>query len=148
MNFVDLIKGTTTNNQCDRLQFTNNRVISPDTGNNGIIDIGGDIDDLVFTDNRISLGVADGEAVISVATGKDVTNCEISYNQIYRLNTAGDLLIDSDTTANSGIIAHNRIGHADTGSEVLIDADGVRQFDNLGTATNTASGYVLPAIDS
>ena len=148
MNFVDLIKGTTTNNQCDRLEFTNNVVISPDTGNNGIIDIGGDIDGLVFNNNYIALGVADGEAVISVATGKDVTNCEIAHNNIYRLNTAGDLLIDSDTTANSGIIAHNRIGHADTGSEVLIDADGVRQFDNLGTATNTASGYVLPAIDS
>ena len=64
------------------------------------------------------------------------------------MNTAGDLLIDSDTTANSGIIAQNRIGHADTASEILIDADGVRQFDNVGTATNTASGYILPAIDS
>ena len=148
MNFVDLIKGTTTNNQCDRLECTNNVILSPDTGNNGVIDIGGDIDALVFNNNYISMGVQDSEAIISVATGKDVTNCEIAYNHIYRLNTAGDLLIDSDTTANSGVIAHNRIGHADTGSEVLIDADGVRQFDNLGTATNTASGYVLPAIDS
>ena len=148
MNFVALIKGTTTNNQCDRLEFTNNVILSPDTGNNGVIDIGGDIDALVFNNNYISMGVQDSEAIISVATGKDVTNCEIAYNHIYRLNTAGDLLIDSDTTANSGVIAHNRIGHADTGSEVLIDADGVRQFDNLGTATNTASGYVLPAIDS
>jgi hypothetical protein len=148
MNFVDLIKGTTTNNECDRLEFTNNVVISPDTGNNGVLDIGGDIDGLVFNGNFISMGVANSEAIISVATGKDVTNCEITYNNIYRLNTAGDLLIDSDTTANSGLIAHNIIGHADTGSEILIDADGVRQFDNLGTATDTASGYVLPAIDS
>ena len=148
MNFVDLIKGTTTDNQADRLEFTNNVVISPDTGNNGIIDIGGDIAGLVFTNNSIRLGTANSEAIISVATGKDVTDCEISYNHIYRLNTAGDLLIDSDTTDNSGIIAHNRIGHADTAGEVLIDADGVRQFDNIGTATDTASGYVLPAIDS
>ena len=148
MNFVDLIKGTTTNNECDRLEFTNNVVISPDTANNGVLDIGGDIDGLVFNGNFISMGVANSEAIISVATGKDVTNCEITYNNIYRLNTAGDLLIDSDTTANSGLIAHNIIGHADTGSEILIDADGVRQFDNLGTATDTASGYVLPAIDS
>ena len=139
---------TTTNNECDRLEFTSNVVISPDTGNNGVLDIGGDIDGLVFNHNFISMGVANSEAIISVATGKDVTNCEVIYNNIYRLNTAGDLLIDSDTTANSGIIAHNRIGHADTASEVLIDADGVRQFDNLGSATDTASGYVLPAIDS
>ena len=148
MNFVDLIVGTTTNNECDRLEFTNNVIISPDTGNNGVIDIGGDIDGLVFNDNDINMGVANSEAIISVATGKDVTNCRVLRNYIYRLNTAGDLLIDSDTTDNSGIIAHNRIGHADTAGEVLIDADGVRQFDNLGTGTDTASGYVLPAIDS
>jgi len=101
-----------------------------------------------MNDNFIELGVNDSNAVIGVASGKDLTSVRILRNYIYRLNTAGDLLVDSDTTANSGVIAHNRIGHADTASEVLIDADGVRQFDNLGTATNTASGYVLPAIDS
>ena len=148
MNFVDLIKTTTTDNQADRLEFTNNVVISPDTGNNGVIEVGGDIAGLVFNNNYIRLGVANSEAIISVATGKDVNDCEICYNHVYRLNTAGDQLIDSDTTDNSGIIAHNRLGHADTAGEVLIDADGVRQFDNLGTATDTASGYILPAIDS
>ena len=148
MNFVDLIKGTTTNNECDRLEFTINVVISPDVGNNGVIDIGGDIDGLIFNDNNINMGVQNSEAIISVATGKDVTNCLILRNTIYRLNTAGDLLIDIDTTDNSGIIAFNLIGHADTSGEVLVDADGVRQFENLGTATDTASGYPLPAIDS
>ena len=148
MNFVELIVCTTTNNECDRLEFTDNYVDSPDTGNDCIVQIGGDLDGLVFSNNYIQLGVADGESIIQVATGKDLTSCQIVGNYIYRLNTAGDLLVDSDTTANTGVIAHNRIGHADTGSEVLIDADGVRQFDNLGTATNTASGYVLPAIDS
>ena len=148
MNFVDLIKTTTTDNQADRLEFTNNVVISPDTGNDGVIEINGDIAGLVFSNNFIRLGVANSEAILSVATGKDVNDCDICYNHIYRLNTAGDQLIDSDTTDNSGIIAHNRLGHADTAGEVLIDADGVRQFDNLGTATDTASGYILPAIDS
>ena len=148
MNFVDLIKTTTTDNEADRLEFTNNVIMSPDTGNNGVIEINGDIAGLVFNNNYIRLGVANSEAILSVATGKDVNDCEINYNNIYRLNTAGDQLIDSDTTANSGIIAHNRLGHADTAGEVLIDADGVRQFDNLGTATDTASGYILPAIDS
>ena len=110
--------------------------------------IGGDLDGLIFNNNYIQLGTANNESVIQVATGKDLTSCQIIGNYIYRLNTAGDLLVDSDTSDNTGIIAHNRIGHADTASEVLIDADGVRQFDNLGVATDTASGYVLPAIDS
>jgi len=103
---------------------------------------------LVMTNNFIELGVNNSNAVIGVASGKDVTSCNVSDNKIFRLNTAGDLLIDSDTSDNSGIMSGNRIGHADTAGEVLIDADGVRQFDNLGTATNTASGFVLPAIDS
>ena len=148
MNFVELVVCTTTNNECDRFTFTNNYVDSPDTGNDCIVQIGGDLDGLVFNNNYIQLGVADNESVIQVATGKDLTSCQIIDNYIYRLNTAGDLIVDSDTTNNTGIIAGNRIGHADTGSEVLTDCDGVRQFDNLGTATNTASGYVLPAIDS
>jgi|TARA_Y100000310_G_scaffold247132_1_gene252657 hypothetical protein len=148
MNFVELIVCSAVANECDRLEFTNNYVSSPDTGNDCIIQIAEDLDGLVFSHNYIRLGVADGESVIQVATGKDVTACEIVRNHIYRLNTSGDLLIDSDTSANTGIVAHNRIGHADTAGEVLVDADGVRQFDNLGSATNTASGYVLPAIDS
>ena len=62
--------------------------------------------------------------------------------------TAGDLLIDNDTTANTGIIAHNRCRHADvTTSHSLIDCDGVGLFDNLSTSVDTASGFVLPAID-
>ena len=148
MNFVELIVCSSTANECDRLEFTNNYVSSPDTGNDCIVQTAEDLDGLVFNNNFIRLGVADNESIIQVATGKDITACEITHNHIYRLNTAGDLLVDSDTTNNTGIIAHNRIGHADTGSEILVDADGVRQFDNLGTATNTASGYVLPAIDS
>jgi len=148
MNFVELIVCSSTANECDRLEFTNNYVSSPDTGNDCIVQTAEDLDGLIFNNNYIRLGVADNESIIQVATGKDITACEIVNNHIYRLNTAGDLLIDSDTSNNTGIIAHNCIGHADTSGEVLVDADGVRQFDNLGTATNTASGYVLPAIDS
>ena len=148
MNFVELVVCSAVANECDRLEFTSNYVSSPDTGNDCVIQIAEDLDGLVFSNNYIRLGVADGESVIQVATGKDVTACEIVRNHIYRLNTSGDLLIDSDTSNNTGIVAHNRIGHADTSGEVLVDADGVRLFDNLGSATNTASGYVLPAIDS
>lgn len=148
MNWVDIVVGSASANECDRLEFVDNVVIGIDTANSNVISLAEDTDGLVFTHNYVRMGVQNSHAIIGVASGKDVTNCDISYNHIYRLNTAGDLLIDSDTSANTGIIAHNRIGHADTSGEVLIDADGVRQFDNLGTATATASGYVLPAIDS
>ena len=147
-NFLTSIRTSAVANACDGLSVTNSVATTVDTESVNFITVREDIDLLVMNDNFIELGVNNSNAVIGVASGKDVTSCRILRNYVYRLNTAGDLLIDSDTSDNSGIIAHNRIGHADTASEVLIDADGVRQFDNLGTATNTASGYILPAIDS
>ena len=147
-NFLSCIRTSASANACDGLSVTNSVVTDVDTSCVNFITIREDTDLLIMNDNFIELGVNNSNAVIGVASGKDVTSCQILRNYIYRLNTAGDILIDSDTSDNSGIIAHNRIGHTDTASEVLIDADGVRQFDNLGTATNTASGYILPAIDS
>ena len=147
-NFLTCIRTSASANACDGLSVTSCVVTDVDTSCVNFITVREDTDLLVMNDNFIELGVNDSNAIIGVASGKDLTSCRILRNYIYRLNTAGDLLVDSDTTANSGVIAHNRIGHADTASEVLIDCDGVRQFDNLGTATNTASGYVLPAIDS
>jgi len=147
-NFLTCIRTSAVANACDGLSVTNSVVTDVDTAAVNFITVREDVDLLVMNDNFIELGVNDSNAIIGVASGKDLTSCTILRNYIYRLNTAGDLLVDSDTTANSGIIAHNRIGHADTSGEVLVDADGVRQFDNIGTATNTASGYILPAIDS
>jgi hypothetical protein len=147
-NFLTCIRTSAVANACDGLSVTNSTATDVDTAAVNFITVREDTDLLVMNDNFIELGVNDSNAIIGVASGKDLTSCTILRNYIYRLNTAGDLLVDSDTTANSGIIAHNRIGHADTSGEVLIDADGVRQFDNIGTATNTASGYILPAIDS
>jgi hypothetical protein len=147
-NFLTCIRTSAVANACDGLSVTNSVVTDVDTACVNFITVREDIDLLVMSDNFIELGVQDANAVIGVASGKDVTSVRILNNDIFRLNTAGDLLIDSDTTANSGLIANNRIGHADTSGEVLIDADGVRQFNNTGSATNTASGYVLPAIDS
>lgn len=148
LNFVNAIRTVATANANDGLQIVGCTFIGADTANDEAILIQEDIDQLVVKDCYFSLAVADGEACIGFATGKDGTNVRIVGNDVYRLNTAGDVFIDNDTTANSGIVADNRIGHADTAGEVLIDMDGVRLFNNTGTAINTASGYVLPAIDA
>ena len=147
-NFLTCIRTSAVANACDGLSVTNSVSTDVDTACINFVTVREDIDLFACNENYLTLGVNDNNAVIGVASGKDVTSIRILSNDVYRLNTVGDLLIDSDTTANSGIIANNRIGHADTSGEVLIDADGVRQFNNTGSATNTASGYVLPAIDS
>lgn len=148
LNFVNAIRTVATANANDGLEIVGCKFIGADAANDEAILIREDIDQLVIKDCYFSLAVADGEACIGFATGKDGTNVLITDNVAYRLNTAGDLFIDNDTTANSGIVARNLVGHADTAGEVLVDMDGVRLFDNKGTAVDTASGYVLPAIDS
>lgn len=148
-NFVDVIDcSSTTNNNADRLSVVHCQYFSDDTGNDGFIEINANLDRLVFENNLIMMGVSDNEAIISVATGKNLTLCSIQNNQFYRLNTAGDLVTDSDTTANSGVVAWNFVGHADTQTEVLFDIDGARVFENYGTAVNDTSGYLIPAVDS
>mgnify|MGYP003635781066 CR=1 FL=1 len=117
-NFLTCIRTSAVANACDGLSVTNSVSTDVDTACINFVTVREDIDLFACNENYLTLGVNDNNAVIGVASG------------------------------NSGIIANNRIGHADTSGEVLVDADGVRQFNNTGSATNTASGYVLPAIDS
>lgn len=148
MNFVDIIKTTTTDNECDRLTIINCEVIGVDVANDALIEVNGDLDSLTFVGNYVRLGTADGEAVIMCATGKDLTNIVALDNVIYRLNTTGDIFIQSDTTANSGIVGRNLVAHADTLGEIPIDCDGAYLFENYASGVTSASGYLLPAADS
>lgn len=148
LNFLDYIACTGGDGTANNLTITGCIGTAIDAAQNSFLNITGDLDRLTFTDNFYCSTTANTLAMILCATGKDLTDCRIEQNRMYTLATAGDLLIDNDTTANTGIVAFNLIGHADTSGEVLVDADGVRQFDNKGTATDTASGYILPAIDS
>lgn len=147
-NFVVVVRTSTADNASDGLTVQNCTIIGADAANDNVLQLRGDIDRLVFANNYVNLNVADGEAIIECATGKDITNVQVLGNKINRLNTSGDLLINNDTTANSGIVADNYFLHADTAGEVFSDADGVGYFNNYATAVVTASGYILPAVDS
>jgi len=144
-NFVTYIDCPgTTDNEVDGLTITNCVATSPDTANEQFLKMAADVDRLTFQDNFLDLGVNSGEAIIETATGKDLTNCLITDNSVSRLNISGDIFIQNDTTANSGIVARNNIGHADTAAAIIIDLDGVRVFDNQSTASNTESGVLSP----
>lgn len=148
-NFVRFVRTNTTDNAADGLTIKDCKFVTPDTGASAWLLLQGDIDSLVVHDNYINTGVnATDIGIIVQATGKDMTNVSILRNHAVRLNTEGDLFIDNDTTANSGIVANNYMLHADTAGEVLIDADGVGLFENKATAVVTASGYLLPVEDS
>lgn len=148
-NFLSAIKATSTSdNNADGLKVIGCRYVSPDTACEEMIELNADVDQLVLHGNLYVCEGATAGKFLLCATGKDITNCQITWNYNVNGMTANDLFIDNDTTANTGIVAHNRCGHHDvTGAHSLIDCDGVRLFDNLSVSTDTSSGFVLPAID-
>lgn len=148
LNWVDVIDCSGADNTADGLTVTNCRVMGVDAGCDSLIEITGDIDRLTVEGNFVNIDTATATAMIECATGKDVTNGIIRGNVYQTLKTAGDLLIDNDTDANSGIIAHNLVAHADTAGEVVLDAGGMYPFENYASGVTTASGYLLPAVDS
>lgn len=141
------LTGTSANDN-DGVRITSCRSLGLDASATEFIATAEDIDGMVVKDNMvIHSGSTDG-ALIKCAAGKDLTNLDVRWNFLQHAMTANDLLIDNDTTANTGIVAHNRCRHADvSGTHSLIDCDGVGLFDNLSVSTDILSGVVVPAID-
>ena len=146
-NCVVYIDCDDTDNACDGLTVRRCVAISPDIANDHFIAAVGDINRLTVEDCYINLGVADGEAIIEASTGKDFTNCKILNNVLIRLNTEAVMIMESDTAANSGVIAFNLVGHADTATAVPWDVTGARLFQNYSSSGNDMSGLLLPAVD-
>lgn len=148
-NFLTPIKATsTTDNNADGLRVIGNRWISPDAAGLEFIEFNADLDGIVVEDN-VAIHEGTASPLILGATGKDLTHAFIVWNYLSHKMTANELLINIDTSANSGICAHNRVGHADvtTTHDLGIDGLGFRLFDNLSVSTDALSGLVLPAID-
>lgn len=147
-NFLTEIKATsTTNNNADGLKVTNCRAITVDASALEFLEVNADLDRLVFTGNFISKDGATGGVGILCATGKDLTSAQITHNQVLSGATSGAILVNSDTSANTGIVAYNVIGHHDTASAAPIDLTGARIFENYAVGVDDASGLLLPAVD-
>lgn len=145
-NFLTEIKATSTvDNNADGLKVTNCRAITVDASAVEFIELNADIDRMVVQGNFICKDAATAGKGILQATGKDMTNVVVDHNTLITGMTAGDLLIDNDTTANTGIVSDNYIGHHDTAGAVTIDCDGVRLFRNFSSSTDTEQDLLLPA---
>ena len=149
-NWLTPIKATsTTDNNADGLMVTGCRWTSIDAAGLEFIEANADLKHLIVRDNVV---IHEGTAspLILFATGKDMQYGDVQDNFLSHKMTANELLVNIDTSANSGIIAHNRVGHADVTSthDLGIDGLGCRLFDNLSTSTDSVSGFVLPVIDA
>jgi hypothetical protein len=145
---VDIDASSAVANANDGLNVVGCRSYGIDASRTHFINTIEDVDRAHIVGNIVVQIGSTAGALVKCAAGKDLTNVFIGWNFVQHAMTDNDLLIDNDTTANTGIIAHNRCRHADvTGAHLLVDCDGVGLFDNLSTSTNTNSGFVLPAID-
>lgn len=148
-NFVTEVKTTsTTDNNADGLTIVGCRAYTIDAAGAEFLETTADIDALVFKDNVIIKDAGTAAKGILCATGKDLTNCVIDGNFLVSGATSGDMLVDNDTTANSGVICRNLVGHHDTAAVIIVDCDGVRQFLNYSVGSDTESGVLMPAADT
>lgn len=154
MNFLHVLDTNTTDNAADGLRVANCFWHEPDAATLAFGLVDGSQKNWEIVDNVIVTGnaTADTAALFTIATGKDLTGVRILRNQIdvtgNAASTAG-VLITTDGTAGTGVIAYNNIKHLDATTEVLITATHTYGlFENRATAVANAQGYLLPAVDS
>ena len=148
---LTVVKATgTTDNEADGLWVEGCRAYGTSTAILEFLEFNAQINGLVFKNNIIvNEGTAAGVAIAG-ATGKDLLNAYIGYNKTSNKATSGNLFIDSDSTASTGIAEENLIGHADvtTTHDNGLTGMGFRLFNNLSVSTASLSGFLLPAADT
>lgn len=153
MNFLYVVDTNATTADADGLALIGNKWIEPDLLTESMVKMDGTNADVVFEGNYLNLGVKNNTAAgITIATGKVVTSLQFVRNVVYRLNTdtaTGGILIVTDGSTNTGIVANNYIQTADTAGEVLVTASsGLGFFENRESGVAGATGYMLPTADS
>lgn len=152
MNALYVVDTNATTADADGLTIQNCEWVEPDLATVGWVKMDGTNDNVKFNDNYSNLGVQNNKSLITVATGKIVTNLQMLRNRTIRLNTdtaTGALLFHTDGSTNSGIVADNYSQHADTAAELIVTASsGLSLFQNYSSGVNGNSGYVIATIDS
>jgi hypothetical protein len=154
LNFVCLVDTSATSNDADGLTLAGTNWYGlTATATSTIIRMDG-------TNNRVSVldgyfsqaSVDDAAKLMPIAAGKLVTNLRVQRNVFNFVDvstaTAG-ILITTNGSTNSGIIANNHIFAADATTEVLVTASSGFVFSqNYYSGTADKSGYLLPAADA
>lgn len=146
-HFLAVWSATGADNTADGLTVERCKWVTVDSGVTDFVAFTGSVNRLTMRDNFFCADAATGAGLLLTATSKVVTGLEFVRNTLICGNTSTDLLIDNDATTNTGFAAWNLCGHHDTAAAVIIDCDGIRQFQNYSTASDTASGLLLPVAD-
>lgn len=153
LNFVSIVTTDTTSNHADGLTMIGSKRIGAGaTTNTTIANPLGTNDRWVITDNYFAHAAVTGGGAIIIATGKILTNIVYRrniHNFVGATSLTTGLLITTDGTTNSGVIADNYDQNLDATTEILVTASsGFIFFNNYHSAVADKSGYLLPAADA
>lgn len=153
LNFVNLVDTNTTTADADGLTITGCKRIGPGaTNSTTIVKMDGTNDRVTITDNYFAHLATTGGGLMIIATGKVVTNAIIKRNDCNFLGATGlttGILITTDGSTNSGLLAFNQVFGLDATTEILVTASsGFKFSQNFYSGTADTSGYLLPAADA
>lgn len=153
LNFVSIVTTDTTTNDALGLTITDSQWYGLGTGTNScLINMLGTNRVLNVINNYVTHAAVTASGFMPIATGKVVTDARIQdnvFNLVGATSTTTGILITTDGTTNSGVLAGNMIQSLDGTTEVLVTANsGFRFFNNWYSAVTDKSGYLLPAADA
>jgi hypothetical protein len=154
LDFLTCVTASGLANTSDGLTVSNCNWTTIDTDDLSLITITNSQKDVTIWNNHMvssAAAVASLAAtnLLNTATLAVLTNSDIGWNRVQTLATAGELLLSSDSTTNTGFVHNNYIQHADVTSTHDLGADGTgfSLFQNKSVSTNALSGFLLPAAD-
>lgn len=152
LNFLNIVKSTGAANTVDGLNLQGNSWNGLGTTSvNSFLLTANDIDRLTLIGNFVKLARTATAAILATVTAGVLTDLNCRWNIVISQQTAetGGGMISVGGTTSTGIVANNYQGTLTTSTDIIITTTvGFMFFNNLKTGVLTASGFVLPAIDS
>lgn len=153
LNFVAIVTTNSTTAAADGLTISGcKRIGAGADTNTTIVSLVGTNDRVTITDNYFAHAAVTAAGLMIIATGKIATNAVIRRNVCNFVGATGTttgILITTNGSTNSGVIADNYVTSLDATTEILVTASsGFIFFNNYYTGTADKSGYLLPAADA
>ena len=151
LNFAKIVTTNVTSNAADGLCIEDCNFFGLGaTSNTALVSMLGTNDRVTIRNNYIAHKATTAAGIMPIATGKVVTNLRMVGNICNLVGAAGlttGLLITTDGSTNSGILANNYVQNLDATSPILETASsGLMFMENYYQSAADKSGAILPAI--
>lgn len=151
LNFAKIVTTNVTDNAADGLCIENCNMFGLGaTANTALVSMLGTNDRVTIKNNYVAHKAVTAAGVMPIATGKVVTNLQMvgnTFNLVGATDLTTGLLITTDGSTNSGILANNYIQNLDATTPILVTASsGFIFMENYYQSAADKSGAILPAI--